>query len=117
MVQPRHDDLVVRAKLGRQRPAQHEGERGHVVAEDDLVRRGAQQVGRGLARIIDGLVAEPAGGEDAVCVGVAPRHVLGHGVHHRLVHLRAARIVKEDGGFAVVALGQGRKLLADGQYV
>jgi hypothetical protein len=80
-------------------------------------RRRAEQVGGGLARVVDDGVAAPAGSKDAVRVGVAPRHVVGHGADHRFVHLRAAGVVEEDPLPPVVALLQGGELEADGVYV
>jgi len=94
--------------------AEGEGEARHVVAEDDLVRVCAEQIGGSLAGVINDRVGAAAGLEDAVRIGVAPGEVVGHGFDHAAGDLRAAGVVEEDGRLAVIGFVQRGKLGANG---
>ncbi len=76
-----------------------------------------EEVGQGLVGVLDGGVRAPGGLEGAVGVGVAPHQIVGHGVDHRLGHLRAAGTIKKDTGRLPELLAQGGELFANGGYV
>ena len=102
MVQARDDDFVAGAELLGQRATEHECQTGHVVAEHDFAGVCAEQVRGCLSGAVDDGVRAAAGLEDAVRVGVAAHKIVVHGVDDAPGNLRAARVVEEDGGPAVV---------------
>ena len=75
-----------------------QGQGGHVVAEDDLLRAGGVQEVRhgGMGFIQDG-IGLPAGGESAFVVGVAFQQVTLDALGRLAGDLRPAGVVEEDG--------------------
>ena len=91
-----------------------ERQRGHVVAELDLVWRDcAVEVGHRLARARDDGVTAHTRGERTAFVGVRGPVVVGHGVDHTTRHLSTAGPVQEDHRAAVVLQLECGKLVAD----
>ena len=96
VVEPRHDDLVAGLELPADRPREREVERGHVRAEDDLLRAAAEERGAGPARLVDERLGHPARLVGPADVGVRLAQVPRDRVDHLVRHLRAARPVEED---------------------
>jgi len=108
-----HDQLVARLPATPQGAAEVEGQRGHVLAEDHLLRRAAQQVGQGLAGLGQGCVGLDAGGVGPVRVGVVAQQVVAHRVHHGGGHLGPPRSVEVGHRQAVLAALEGGEMTAD----
>ena len=72
VIEPRHHDLVAGLQRLGERPAKLKGQRRHVGAEDDLVRRRrVDEIRDRFVRAMDDRVRLAAGGEDAAVVAVA----------------------------------------------
>src|SRR5574340_1127948 len=99
MVQPGDDDLVAGLPAAGERAADVQRERGHIVAEDDLLAAGGvEQLGYGSAGLVDDQVGLAAGGKGAPVVGVPAQVILVDAVERLLGDLGAAGIVEEDFG-------------------
>jgi acyl-CoA thioesterase YciA len=97
VVEPRHQDAVARPQRPRDRPAQVEGEAGHVLPEHDLVGgRRVEQVGGGAVGLVQDRVGRATRRKDPAVVGVRLGQVASHRLDHPRRHLRAARPVEED---------------------
>jgi hypothetical protein len=82
----------------RQAPADVQGERGHVVAEDDLLRAGGvQEIRHGGMRFFQDGIGLPAGGKSTVVVGVALQQVTLDALSRLPGDLGTAGVVEEDG--------------------
>jgi hypothetical protein len=96
-------DLVTRPERSPDRAAHGEGQRGHVLTEDDLAGIGGPEVvRRGRMDFRQHAVALLARRESALVVGVTTRQVVRHGVDRLPGHLRAAGAVQVDVGPAVL---------------
>ena len=95
VVEPRHDDLVPGGPVPRRRARQREVQRRHVLAEDHLVRRGAEKLGRRLPRPGHERVRPQRRLEGAAEVRIRFAQVGRDGIDHRVRHLRPARAVEE----------------------
>jgi len=113
MVEGGQEDFVARAKLAADRAREGECNRGHVLAEDDLIGVTMKEIGHGRARAGDHLVGSTAGQEGATRVGVGVHQVALDGVHHLRGNLRSRGSVEKRGGLAVDLRLQGRKLGAN----
>ena len=96
--------------------AEVEGERGHVRAEDNLLRRGVEESRARRARAGDDRVGLAAGRIRPVRVRVVVEEVVGHGVADDARHLRAAGGVEVGDGKAVVEAIESGKLVTDGDH-
>ena len=76
VVQERGDNLITFPQLATQGPADREGERGHILAEDDFVRITAEHVGHGCVRRGEHLVRAMAGEELPVGIRVGMHQVV-----------------------------------------
>jgi hypothetical protein len=83
--------------------AEVERERGHVVAEHDLVRARVQQIRHCFARTRDDRVGLAARRVLPVRVRVVVEKVVGHRLGHCARDLRSARRVEVGDRFSVVA--------------
>ena len=95
VVEPGHEHLVARLQLAGESPREEEVERGHALAEGDLVARAAEERAGLLVGEIDerrGAARRLVGGAD---VRVVVAHVAGDGVDHLVGALRAAGAVEE----------------------
>src|SRR5512142_3067369 len=71
-------------------------QRGHIVAEDDLVRRGSvQEIRRGDVRLLQDLIRLLAGGEGALVIRIAVQQVALDAFQALPGDLRAAGVVEE----------------------
>ena len=95
VVEPCHDDLVSFTPLTRDGPGEREVERGHVGAEDHLVRRAAEEGSGGQPRVGDEPLGAPAGLVRAADVRVRLAQVGRDRVDHFVGDLRAAGAVEE----------------------
>ena len=87
------------------------GERRHVGADDHLLgRRGAEEIGHRLMRVVDHRLRGDRRLEEAAEIGVGLEQALRHGVGHRPRHLRAGGIVEIDAPPALVGDAERRKL-------
>ncbi len=114
MIHARQHDLVPRLQITAQGAADRKGQRGHVGAEDDLIRGGrVEQVGHGRVRILQDHVAALGGEKRAAAVGVGMGQIVSHGVDDALRNLCAAWVVQKNRWPAVHLHGQGRKSSTD----
>ena len=94
MVELGDDDLVARPPAAPEGTGEVEGQRRHVGAEGDLVRRRAEEVGERLAGAGEHRVGLLARGVVPMRVGVVLVEVLGHRLDDRPRHLGAAGAVE-----------------------
>ena len=112
VIQPRDQHLRPGAEHSPGNGAtQVERERGHVLAEHDLVgRRGVDEIGHRLLSVAQEGVRLDTGGEDPAVVGVTGHQVMDHGIDDALRHLGPAGAVEVDRDDAVAFLLQRREL-------
>jgi hypothetical protein len=90
------DDFVARPQAAGQGAGEREGERGHVLAEDDLVGRGrAQEIGHGGMGFVEDLVRINRCLKCPAMVGVGIQQIIHHARHYRARHLRAPGLSKK----------------------
>ena len=97
VVEAGDEDLVPGAQRAPERAGEHEVERRHVLAEDRLVGRAAEERRRGDVGEVEERVAAHARGERAAEVGVRLAQVAGDRVDHGIRALRPAGPVEEGG--------------------
>jgi len=95
VVQAGHQDLVARGEGARGGPGHREVQRGHVRAEDDLVRLAAEEPGRLVLGLLEDLPDADAGGVAGAQVGAGLPERPRDGVAHLVGHLGAAGSVEE----------------------
>ncbi len=109
VIQASDHDLVAGLPGARQRTADIEGQAGHIGPEDDgLWARCIDEVGQGLACLINDGVRGLAGGESAPVVGVVLVQVSLDTLQAAACDLRAAGVIQKDCGVL-----QRRKLVAN----
>ncbi len=91
------DDFVAGLEITGNRSREREGDRGHVLAEDDFVFVAIEEVGHCGAGGGDHRVVAAAGFEGAASVGVGGEEIICDGVHDLLGNLRAGGAVEECG--------------------
>jgi hypothetical protein len=97
MVQPGERDLVALLPLAGDRAAEVQRERGHVVAEDDLLRAGSiVEVRHGAMGFVQHGVRGATGGEGAFVIRVAFQQVAVDALEGLPGDLGAARVVEEN---------------------
>ena len=118
VVQPGHDHLVLRTERLREGTRDMEQQRRRVRTEDDLVRVGAGEVGRGPPRVRDDPVRLLARRERPVRVAHPSSVVARDRLDHVVRHLGAAGGIDEHHGPAVVAeTGESGEAGTDGVEV
>ncbi len=95
VVEPGAHDLVTRRPVARERPREREVERGHVGAEDDALRIGAQQPAHAATRVVDHAGRRARRCEPPVPVRVVARaQEVGERVDRAVDHLGAGGSVE-----------------------
>lgn len=113
VVQAGDDDRIAWVESAHQRPAEVEGQAGHVGSEHNLMRvRRVQEVGRRHAGFLHQRIRLAAGGECAFVVGIVLHQIILHPVKHRARHLRAGWVIQVNG-----LASEGRELRAYGGQV
>ena len=114
MIQFRHDDFVAGPVGASQCPREMKGERGHVCAKRDFVRRSVQKIGQRRSRPDDNRVSLDAGGKRPVSIGVVLQQIVAHRIHDRGGNLGAAGSVEVGDGLLAMEATQSGKMLPDG---
>ena len=114
MIQFRHDDFVAGPVGTSQCPREMKGERGHVRAKRDFVRRGVQKIGQRRSCPEDNGVSLDAGGKRPVSIGVVVEQIVAHRIHDRGWNLGAAGSVEVGDRFLAVEAAQSGKMSPDG---
>ena len=109
VVEPRDEDLVARLELPPERAREHEVQRRHVRAEDDLLGLPADESRSGRAGLFDNGVGAPARREEAAGVRVRLAEVAGDRLDHLVGNLGPAGAVEERR-----RAGERREARADG---
>ena len=113
VVHARQHDLVALAELAAQAARHVEGERRHVLPEDDLRGRGRiVEVGAGAVRLIHQFAGRQGGREVAAQIGIAVDQAVHRPVHHLLRDLGSGRVVEIDPGPPRVGEGKGGEVPA-----
>jgi len=114
MVQVGDDDLIARVESPHQRPAEVEGQAGHVGTKYDLLRiAGVKEVSRSHAGLLHQRIRLAAGGEGTFVVGVMLHQVIIYPIEYCACHLGTGWVIQEDGlarerGIGIVwLLGRG----------
>src|SRR3954468_24332965 len=96
MVEMSEQNLVARAEFASDGATDGEGQRGHVGAEDHLIRIAAEEVRHGGSSFGENGIGALAGGVCATGVGVRVLQVIADGVNNTLRNLGTARAIKKD---------------------
>ncbi len=114
MIHAGDDDLVARLHGAPEGAGKVQGEGGHVLAEDDLVRGlGAEEVGHGLVGIRHDRFGPAGSFEMSSEIGIALQQAGGDLLRHGVDRLGAGRIVEIDAGPALVLEREGGEAAAD----
>ena len=90
------------------------GERRHVCAKRDFVRRSVQKIGQRRSRPDDNGVSLDAGGKRPVSIGVVVEQIVAHRIHDRGWNLGAAGSVEVGDWFLTMEATQSGKMSPDG---
>jgi hypothetical protein len=107
------DNFVAVFQITSDGTSEPEGDRRHVLAEDDFVFAAAEEVGHRSARRRDHRVVAAAGFESAASVGVSGEEIICDGVHDLFGDLGAGGAVEECGGVAIDLEIERWELLTD----
>src|SRR5882724_8658463 len=91
---------------------EREGDRGHVLTEDNFVGVAVKEVSHGGAGGCDHRVVAPAGFEGAASVGVRAHPIIVNRIHHLLGHLRSRGAIEKSCRMSVHGPLQRRELFA-----
>ena len=95
MIQPGHHQRITRVEDSPQGSAHLIGQRGHVRAEDNLLRPPrVEEIGRRLACLVNQRIRLTAGPKCTAVIGVRFHQVAAHAFQAAPRHLRSARIVE-----------------------
>ena len=113
MIELGDDHLVARGPFATEGSRNVERDRGHVVAECDLVRCAANELGKDAAGVRQPDIGLLAGGIDPVGVRVVMEQVVSHRIDNCLRYLGAPGAVEVRDRFARVHAAQRRKRRAN----
>ncbi len=113
MVQLRDHDFVARSVAAAERAREVEGERGHVRAEGDLVRRGIQKIRQRRASRIDDGVRFLARRISPMGIRIVMQQIIAHRCDHDPRHLRAAGAIEVGHRMTVVNARESGEMLSD----
>ncbi len=113
VIEQREHDFVACTQLPADRAAHGERKRGHVEAEDDLVRIASEKVGHSRARFGDGFVGATAGKVGSASVGIRVLQIIGNRVDDTLRNLGTAGAVEIGCGMPIYGFRKRRELGAD----